>query len=336
MNRRRPTVKDVAALAGVSPKTVSNVLTGAASVTAQTRERVEAAMRELDYVPNYSARTLRNGRSGVIALALPDLTTSFSANLIHHFVQEAHERGLAVQIEETAKDPAREYELLSRARAHQIDGLVLNPATLADSAVEHSDALPPVVLIGEVQQQRADQVCIDSVAAARDATRHLIGRGARRIGVIGAPSVTFDTATAHTRFEGYRAAIAEAGLTFEPALSGSAAEWSPIGGRRAAEQVLDRARPDALFCFTDSLALGAISALWALGLRVPDDVLVCGFDDIPDAAAATPPLSTIRLPLRAYAATALDLLENRLVNRNSPPRRRVIAHELVVRASTGG
>lgn len=336
MNRSRPTVKDVATLAGVSPKTVSNVLTGSASVTDRTRARVETAMVELDYVPNYSARSLRNGRSGVIALALPDLATSFSATITHHFVQEAHERGLAVQIEETAKDPTREYELLSRARAHQIDGLVLNPVTLEDSAVGHADSLPPVVLIGEVRQRLTDQVGIDSVTAARDATRHLIERGARRVGVVGAPTDGFRTATSETRLKGYRLALADAGLSRDESLLGRCEEWTSSSGRAATARLLERARPDALFCFTDSLALGALSALWSAGLRAPQDVLVCGFDDIPDAAATTPPLTTVRFDARAYASTALDLLEDRLLDRAIPPRRRRIPHALVVRASTGG
>lgn len=327
-------MKDVATLADVSPKTVSNVLTGTATVLPHTRERVEAAMRELDYVPNYSARTLRNGRSGVIALALPDLATSFSAAITHHFVQEAHERGLAVQIEETAKVPEREFALLSRARAHQIDGLILNPVTLEDSAVEHADSLPPVVLIGEVQQRRTDQVCIDSVAAGRDATRHLLERGARRIGVIGAPSDRFHTDTARTRFEGYRQALADAGIAIDQELVGRCDDWTPEEGRRATEELLERTRPDALFCFTDSMALGGMSALWSAGLRVPGDVLVCGFDDVPDAAVATPPLSTVHFDFGAYAAEALDLLERRSADRAAPVVRRLIPHRVIERAST--
>ena len=330
----RPTVKDVARRAGVSPKTVSNVLTGTATVAPATRERVQAAMNELDYVPNYSARSLRNGRSGVIALALPELATSFSASIIHHFVQEAHERGLAVQIEETAKEPEREYALLSRARAHVIDGLVLNPVTLADSAVEHSDSLPPVVMIGEVQQQRTDQVAIDSVAGARDATRHLLERGARRIGVVGAPSAQLDSATGRTRLAGFRRAMEEAGVPVDPLLLGECGEWSSQNGYRATAEMLRRSQPDALFCFTDSLALGALSALWRAGLSVPGEVLVCGFDDVPDAAVATPALTTVRFDFRAYAASALDLLQRRLNDRAAPLTRTVIPHELVVREST--
>ena len=123
----RATVKDVARLAQVSPKTVSNVVNGTAPVSDAMRARVEAAMLELDYVPNLSARALRNGRSGLIALSLPDLSTPYSAELAHHFVTLARERGLGVQMEVTALSGERELQLISRARAHLIDGLILNP-----------------------------------------------------------------------------------------------------------------------------------------------------------------------------------------------------------------
>src|SRR5690606_11834678 len=193
---RRATMKDVAALAGVSPKTVSNVVTGAFPVSGDTRARVEAAMRKLDFVPNLSARGLRSGRSGTIALALPDLATAYSAELLHRIVDAAHGRGLAVQIEETAATPERERELLARARSHLIDGLILNPIRLEDSVIRYADRLPPLVVIGEVEQNRADHVRIDSRVAASEATRRVISRGARRIAVIGADDdPAFETAT---------------------------------------------------------------------------------------------------------------------------------------------
>src|SRR6478736_4384155 len=144
----RATVKDVAARAGVSPKTVSNVINGVVFVRPETRERVERALAELDYVPNLGARGLRNGRYGLIALALPDLSTAYSAELAHHFVEEGHARGWSVQIEETAAEPTRERDLLWRARSHLVDGLVLNPVSLevsvlADEGVVSRGPLPP-------------------------------------------------------------------------------------------------------------------------------------------------------------------------------------------------
>ncbi len=182
----RATVRDVAKLAGVSPKTVSNVVNGQVPVSPGPRSRVEEALSELDYVPNLSARGLRNGRSGVIALALPNLRTAYSAEMEQLIVNAATRQGWSVQIEDTGiADGAREAELLNKGRAHLIDGLILNPVRLETSAVQRGVSLPPVVLIGEVDQPIADHVWVDNVAAVEAITDLLIQRGHRRIAISG-------------------------------------------------------------------------------------------------------------------------------------------------------
>ena len=331
-------MKDVAALARVSPKTVSNVVTGTVFVRPETVERVESAMAELNFVPNLSARGLRNGRSGTIAVALPDLSTPFSADLLHHIVDVAHERGFAVQIEETASEPGREEELVSRARAHLIDGLILNPIRLEDSVIEHADHLPPVVLIGEVEQQLTDRVLIDSRAAARDITRHLVERGARRIAVVGGDDrADIATATSRLRLAGYRDGLAEAGITHDTRLEFNPFPWTMASAARSLDEFEARGVSfDAVIGFTDSLALGALHAIGARGLRVPDDVLVTGFDDVELAGYASPALTTVRLDRRAFAEEAFRLLEDRMTARSAPPRAVIVPYELIVRASTGG
>ena len=329
-------MKDVAALAQVSTKTVSNVVTGTVFVRPETVERVEAAMAELHFVPNLNARGLRNGRTGIIAVALPDLGTPYSADLLHHIVEVAHERGFAVQVEETAAEPGREEELLSRARAHLIDGLILNPIRLEDSVVEHADHLPPVVLIGEVEQL-IDRVTIDSRAAGNAITRHLIERGARRIAVVGGDDrPDLATATSRLRLAGYRDALAEAGIPHDAALELNPFPWTTASGAAAIDEIDARgAGFDAVVAFTDSLALGVLHALHARGLRVPDDVLVTGFDDIEMAAFVSPSLTTVRLDRRAFAEEALRLLADRMTRRDAPPRAVTVPFEVIVRASTG-
>ena len=330
----RATVKDVAQHAGVSPKTVSNVINGGVFVRPETRARVEKALEELAYVPNLSARALRNGRSGVIALALPDLATAYSAELAHHFVEVAHEQGWAVQIEETGTQTTREWNLLSRARAHLVDGLILNPVDLAESAIADSGPLPPVVLIGEVEQDRVDQVWVDSVAAAQDMTRHLLNLGHRRIAVVGAPD-EFTRATARLRLEGYRQGLREAGLTPDPALEVRSDGWTADGGADAVRSYLaSHDLPDAFFCFTDSMALGTLGALWALGYTVPRDTVVAGFDDISDGRHSIPPLTTVSFDKRAFAETALTMLVERMNSSEAPVRRATIDHTILVREST--
>lgn len=330
-------MKDVAALAGVSPKTVSNVITGAAHVRGQTRERVESAMQELDFVPNLSARGLRNGRTGVIGVALPDLATAFSASITQRIVEAAHERGLVVQLEETAADPSREYDLLYRARTHLIDGLILNPVRLEDSVVEHVAHLPPIVLIGEVEQHRTDRVYINSRAAGRAAAEHLIARGARRIVTLGGTEseLAAGKATLGQRLQGCLEVLEESGIPAYPELQVGVPGWTIAGGAAGVRALLDRAVPfDAIMAFTDSIAMGALHALEEAGVRTPEDVLVSGFDDVEHAAFTRPSLTTIRFDHDRYMRAALDLLSSRIDDRSVPPRAEEIPFELVVRGST--
>lgn len=331
----RATVKDVAARAGVSPKTVSNVVNGLIPVSERTRFRVEQALAELDYIPNLSARGLRNGRSGVIALALPDLRTPYSALLAHHVVEVGHARGWSIQIEETGLDPQREAELLSKARANLIDGLILNPVTLTESAVRVGVSLPPVVLLGEVNQQLADRVFVDSVAAARDMTLALARGGRRRIAVLGAAGIR-RSATAVQRSQGYREALKEMGIAYDPSLEVVCDSWTPQGGAAALRSYLAaNPLPDALFCFTDSLAIGALNVLFQAGHRVPQDIAVAGFDDIPDGQFAVPSLTTVSFDKGNLAAEAIRLLTERMADRRRDARVVEIPYRILERASSG-
>ncbi|SEB44160.1 DNA-binding transcriptional regulator, LacI/PurR family [Paramicrobacterium humi] len=329
-------MRDVAERAGVSPKTVSNVINGVVFVRPETRERVEAAMAELDYVPNLSARGLRNGRSGVLALALPHLATQYSAETMGAFVEVAHERGWAIQIEQTGAEPERELELLSRARAHLVDGLILNPVTLEDSVIAKVDALPPLVLIGEVEQSLVDQVGVDSVASAHEMTQHLIERGCRRIAVVGSPVGGFQTATARSRVTGYRQALREAGIPLDESLEIGCAEWTSAGAASAMAAYLDAENraPDAVFCFTDTMAFGVLGVLWERGYRVPDDVRVAGFDDTTDSPHAVPALTTVGFDRHELARLAIERLERRIADQRLAPERVGLPYRIIERAST--
>lgn len=330
-------MKDVAALAGVSAKTVSNVLTGTAAVRPETQQRVESAMRELDFVPNLSARGLRNGRSGVIAIALPDLATAYSAEMLHHLVNAAHRRGYAVQIEETALQPQRERDLVSRARQHLVDGVVLNPIRIEDSVVDRDHRLPPVVLIGEVEQHVTDRVLVDSRAGARDAVAHLVAQGARRIAAIGGDEqAALATATSRLRLAGMRDALDEAGLAHDRRREINALPWNLQAGAIGVRTLLERRVDfDAVLCFTDSIAVGALHALAGAGIRVPDDVLVCGFDDIEQSRYTTPELTTVSFDRDEFARATVALLEERIAARDIPVRAVAIEHRVIARASTG-
>lgn len=336
----RATVRDVATLAGVSPKTVSNVINGVVPVRPETKTRVEAALAELDYVPNLSARGLRNGRSGNIALALPDLSTAYSAELARWFVELAHERGWAIQLEQSGNDPQREVELVSRARTHLVDGLVLNPTLLSMSVVAGMTELPPTVVIGEVEPHGIDQVHVDSLGAAREMTAHLIASGHRRIAIVGGSGERFRSATSLLRQQGYGEALAAAGIRPDPTLNIVVPEWSSAAAAAEFAAFLDGASaadtPDAVFCFTDSMAFGVLHVLAARGIRVPQDVSVVGFDDVAEAAYAIPALTTIGFDKRAIADAALTALEKRIADRHAPGSDIVIPHTLVRRDSVAG
>ncbi len=334
----RATVRDVAALAGVSPKTVSNVINGGVVVRPDTRERVEQALEQLDYVPNLSARGLRNGRSGAIALTLPEMSSAYSAELARWFVELARDRDWVVQLDQTAADPERERQLVSRARAHLVDGLVLNPVSLSASVLASTVGLPPTVVIGEVEPEHVDQVHVDSSAAAHEVTTYLLDHGHRRIAVVGAPEPAADgaqvTATSERRVNGHDAALRDAGLIPDPALRVPLPGWSTADAAGAFGVWLDtHPLPDAVFAFTDSIAFGVLHVLAARGISVPDQVSVVGFDDVDGAAFAIPALTTVSFDRRAFADAALDLLTARIADRDAPPSTVVIPHRIVERAS---
>jgi len=330
-------MREVAQLAGVSTKTVSNVVTGTFAVRPETREKVEAAIRELDFTPNLSARELRNGRTGIIGVALPDLDTAYSAELLHRLVEAAHRRGYGVHIEETASQPERERELISRAQAHRVDGLILNPIRFEDTTVPQLTALPPVVVIGEVEQAAADSVAFDNRAATAAITRHLIARGARKIAVLGssADGTGLATATSRVRMAGVTEALKEAGIRMDPRLTVAPESWHMSAAATAMEELIRRKLPfDAVIAFTDSLALGALSVLYAHGLRVPDDVMVTGFDNVELARFTSPPLTTVDLGLTGIADSAVAVLIARIEGNADKPRAFMRPFSIVERGST--
>jgi DNA-binding LacI/PurR family transcriptional regulator len=340
--RVRHRLKDVAERAGVSVKTVSNVVNGYEHVRPDTRARVLEAITELDYRPNISARNLRRGRTGIIALAVPELDIPYFAELARHVVTAAARHDWTVLIDQTNGDREQERLVAGGIRDHLIDGLIFSPLALtgADLSPGASPdvAATPMVLLGErVDHGPADHVAIDNVAAARDATAHLIALGRRRIAAIGAQH-TAEAATARLRLAGWSAALGDAGLPADPALIAPAPSWHRADGATAVRELLAREpRPDAVLCFNDTLALGAIRALHDAGLKVPEDVAVAGFDDIEDGRYSIPTLTTVAPDKADLARVAVDLLAARVAGGDAdPPREQTVPHRLIIRESTGG
>ncbi|MEU1397649.1 LacI family DNA-binding transcriptional regulator [Micromonospora zamorensis] len=331
----RHRLKDVAERAGVSVKTVSNVVNGYVHVRPDTRARVEEAIAELNYRPNLSARHLRKGRTGVIALAVPELDIPYFAELARYVVNAAAAYGWTVLIDQTGGRREQERVVASGITDHLIDGLIFSPLALTAEDLAGLDGTPMVLLGERVEHGPADRVVIDNVTAAREITAHLIQLGHRRIAAIGSQR-TDEGASARLRLAGYADALLAAGLDYDETLVAPASAWHRADGAAAMQGLLTSGvRPDAVFCFNDTLALGALRALHEAGLRVPEDVAVVGFDDIEDGRFSIPTLSTVAPDKEKIAQLAVELLANRLDGDRTAPAREVSApYRLEIREST--
>ncbi|MFJ3339425.1 LacI family DNA-binding transcriptional regulator [Streptomyces sp. NPDC086766] len=334
---RPPGLRDVAAQAGVSVKTVSNVVNGTGRVTDATRARVEAAVAALGYRPNVAARNLRRGRTGVITLALPDLTAPYFAELADAMIRVAEPRSLTVLIDQTQGSLERELRTFRGELLQQSDGLVFSPLAMPAEELARRTEGVPLVLLGEhVPSGLHDRVVVDNRAAAALATRHLISLGRQSIAAIG-PQPRGSHPTSQLRLDSFRQTLAEHGMSVEPAMLAPVESFHRADGAQAMNRLLShRPRPDAVFCFNDLLALGAMRAAHDHGLRVPEDIAVIGFDGIEEGAFSTPTLSTITLDKRQIAEAALALLASRTETPDLPARTVTVDHRLAVRASTGG
>jgi len=308
-----PTLHDVARIAGVSIKTVSNVINDHPHVRPATRERVERAIAELGYTPNLTARNLRSGRTGAIALAVPDLALSYFAELAGLVIAEAERRGVVVLVEQTGGDRDREFDLLRSPRLKLTDGLIFSPLGMGQGDGDRLRVPYPMVLLGErVFDGPVDHVTMQNVEAARAATQHLIAGGRRRIAVVGAHDGEV-IGSAGLRLKGYREALDAAGIPFDPQLIGSTTMWHRSNGARTMHELIDRGVEfDAVFGLNDTLALGAMRVLQESGRRVPDDVTVVGFDDLDEAQYSIPSLTTIDPGQQWIARTAVETLLARI------------------------
>jgi DNA-binding LacI/PurR family transcriptional regulator len=336
---RETTLRDVADLAGVSPRTVSNVVNGYAKVAPETRAKVERAIAELGYRPNVLARNLATGRSGQIAVVVPYLDTPYFAELLQAIIPAARQGGYNVLIDQTDGDPRHEGELIGRgSRGFLFDGMIISPLGLSQDDLAVRDSTLPLVVLGERHSDGAfDHVGIDDVAASRDAVEHLIAIGRRRIAAIGdQPYPTGEAAQLRTK--GFRAAHAAAGLPVDESLIIGTPRFNRIDGATAMAALLDRDDPpDAVFCYSDLVASGAIHTLLSRGLRVPEDVAIIGYDDIEDGRYGRPTISTISPDKKAIARMAVERLIMRISSSEPVAGVELLAqHRLVARESTLG
>ncbi|MGW7241626.1 LacI family DNA-binding transcriptional regulator [Streptomyces sp. NPDC054804] len=334
----RVSLRDVAERAGVSIKTVSNVVNNYPHVTPAMRARVQAAIDELGYRPNLTARHLRKGRTGIIALAVPELGNPYFAELAGAVIDAAAEHEFTVLLDHTRGEREQEILVSQGFRGGVIDGLILSPLTLEAEDLQGRSADVPLVLLGEREYGLPfDHIAIDNVAAARCAVRHLLGRGRTRIAYLGARTDSVNQ-PAHLRLDGWRAELAAAGVPAPDSLVVPVGGWDRDDGARAMAELLDSGvRPDAVFAFNDLIAIGAMRVLHERGLRVPWDVAVVGFDDIAEGRFGAVTLTTVSPDKQAIAKMAVASLLRSLSGREEPGGRELTAKfELVERESTLG
>ncbi|WP_243882644.1 LacI family DNA-binding transcriptional regulator [Cellulomonas dongxiuzhuiae] len=336
-------MQEVARRAGVSNKTVSNVVNDHPHVRPETRARVQQAIAELGYRPNLSARGLRSGRTGVIGLAVPQLRQPYFAELADAVIAAAERRGLGVIIGQAGADRDHETAVLANG-LRQTDGMLFSPEHLGTED-RHllDDVTYPLVLLGErIFGGPDDHVTMHNVEGARAAVEHLVGLGRQRIAVLGAhpDRRSGQMRPSDLRVRGYREALAVAGLPEDPRLERAVAPWLPQDGVDATRELLaSGVEFDAIFALNDSLAIGALRALAQAGRRVPDDVAVIGFDNIGDGRFSTPSLSSVDPGREEIAETAVAMLVERIeagTRDVRPPRLHKAAFHIVARESTGG
>ncbi|WP_179229315.1 LacI family DNA-binding transcriptional regulator [Parenemella sanctibonifatiensis] len=332
-DRKRPSIKDVAARAGVSWKTVTNVMHGRANVRPETRDRVLAAVDELGYRPNPVARQLQEGRSRVITLAIPDITSSYFSRLAARIIELARGQGWMVVIRETRGDTAIETAVLEDGDLHYADGVILAAVSLSNAHLQTIARTRPLVVIGQRDDPPGpNHVIIDNIGSAVVATQHLLDLGRRRLAFVGGTQ----HGPGHLRQVGFLRKLAAAGL--EPAGLIGVRTFDRKSGADAVTTALDQGlRADALVCAVDSVALGAMFALRQHGVQVPDDVAVLGWDNIEDGAYSNPTLTTIAPDVDRVAEAAVTGVLQRIREPKSDHLDTVhVRYELIHRESTGG
>lgn len=335
------TMREVAKAAGVSIKTVSNVVNDYEFVSDATRAKVHKAIDELGYVINVSARNLRRGSTGIIALAIPDLQLSYFAQLSSLIITEAKKLGLRVIVEPTLYSREGELDALHGSQTAMVDGLIYSPLELGPDDAAEVEVDYPLVLIGErIFTDKVDHIATENVEGAKRATSYLLQTGCKRVAVVGVHPGE-EVGSAALRFRGYREALEEAGVPFDPALVVPSIMWHRNDGVAAMNTLLDSGvRPDGVVALNDMLASGMMHSIQMHDLRIPEDISVIGFDNSDDSQYLSPALTSIAPGLEAVARLSVRALKNRIDGQpplegdSTDPIFRKVSSTLVVRSST--
>ena len=329
-------VKDVAALAGVSLGTVSNVLNRPDRVAQPTRGRVEDAMRQLGFVRNESARQLRVGRSSTLAYVMLDATNPFFTDVARGMEGIAEGAGLSLFLCNSDQRAEREHTYLTRLEQQRVQGVLITPSDVESPLLTE---LPrrgtPLVIVDRTRTAATHcTVAVDDELGGRLAVEHLAELGHERVAFVGGP---VQLGQVRDRLHGARSAWADAGRDPDRLTLLEIECLTVVEGSRAAQRIAGtsrRTRPTAAFCANDLVALGVLQGCLGLGLRVPEDLALVGYDDIDFAAAAAVPLTSVRQPRRDLGRRAAELLLDETSNPAHRHEQVVFTPELVARAST--
>jgi len=335
----RVSIKDIAQAAGVSHSTVSRALSDSPLVKAETKFRIQQLAREMGYIPDAIARSLVTQQTRTVGVVVTTITDPFVAEVVQGVEDAAQANDYSVILASSASEPERELAAVEMLRAKRVDSVIVTSSRVGALYLEHLERIGvPVVLVNNHNRQSGRytfSVSVDNQHGGRLATEHLIERGHRRIGYVSGPANHSDDAE---RMAGYRQALDEAGIPFDPALV-VPGDGRLDGGERALHKLREMSEPpSAVFCYNDMTAIGLLSAARRAGLSLPDGLAVVGFDDIPLAAHVCPPLTTIAQPQRDMGRRAMDMaLVLMAADDSTPPFSDIVINgKLIVRKSSGG
>jgi LacI family transcriptional regulator len=327
------TIKDVARRAGVSSSTVSRTLSGKIPVDEKTRERVLAAVKELNYQPNALAKGLKEGRTGTIGLIVPNICNPVFPLVSRGVEDTARKHGYTVVLCNTDEDIDIEKDYILKLQKKWVDGIILATSGRQNHHIlELKDTSLPMVLLIRKLGDEVDAVVIDNKKAAFDAVTFLIRSGHKRIAIVNGDQ---KLSLYRERFQGYLQALKEAGLDYDPDLSLEIPDhadcYDSITGHLKAKQL-----PDAVFAVSDPLALHVMRAIKDAGYRIPEDISVMGFDNLQFSPYLDPPLTTVNQPLYKMGAAAAERIITLIEGKPAAPIVQVMDTELVIRKSTKG